>query len=381
MTALKRRPAWRTALVCGAAAAVAVALWRSRAPEPSTRDVVSSEMSSAEGRARSGAIGSGSADGIRRAGGPLSAEEIARLAVHLEELARTDHELALLLAAQVSAAERPGDLMTAVLRGWATVDPEAAAEFALVRSGLDPADAVGAVLDGAASEPDRALLLIDWLALRYPERAEEFGSRLVLAFGKTGQDAAAAAYAVGKASEYRVAWVEQSYDRWAAAQPGAAAQSAREIADPKTREKAFAAVSLQWARQDPRALAEFALTLADDAERARALADALPAWVAGDLPGLEAWLADTPPGRGLDECAVVVGTHPAIVRDDPRRAIGWARTIMDAGQRSSALATIVDQWAVIDPAAARDFVRNTEDLDAETRTALIDRLTPIATQN
>jgi hypothetical protein len=312
---------------------------------------------------------------------PLSADDVARLAAHLEELAAADHELALLLADQATDPAQRNLLTMAVLRGWVRTDPDAAADWALSQTSMELGDAVGALLDGAAVDPQKAVGLLDDLARRLPERAEEFSGRLIHAFEKAGEDRAAAEFAVATAANHRFDWVESSYDRWAATQPREAVDSAYLIVDSRLQIKAFNAAIQRWGESDPRALIDYAVTLPAGANRSGALSVAASAWVATDLPGLEAWLADLPPGRDLDACAVVVGTHPAIVRDDPQRAVGWAQTIIDVDQRSAALATIVNQWAVADPVAAATFARDCEDLDPQIRTAFLSRLEPPIGQN
>src|SRR5690606_13855618 len=99
----------------------------------------------------------------------------------LEELARTDPQRALAFAQNQADWRLREILRDASLRGWASVAPDAAGDWALGVRLEDRRAVVGAVLQGASVDPDGTVQLALRLCAADPEPAGDYGHAAIAA--------------------------------------------------------------------------------------------------------------------------------------------------------------------------------------------------------
>jgi len=292
----------------------------------------------------------------KTAASPARDRELAAL---LEELARTDPKGALARAAAEGNWRLRDTLRDASLRGWASVAPEAAGNWALALRMEDRRDAVAAVLAGAAKDPEKALLVALNLCKADPEPAGDYGHAAIAALIQAGAFEAAVKFGQEVGTEKYPFLLKSAFYQWSQHQPDKALAAANTIADPALRGQAYAEVVSGWARADAKSLAEYALTLPTGESRKQALAEALPHWVEKDPVTATEWINHFDAGPDFDDGAVAVANLQTLITHQPAKAMEWAGTISDPVKRSETMQAVFGQWAQKDPAAARHFVETT----------------------
>jgi hypothetical protein len=177
------------------------------------------------------------------------------------------------------------------LRQWAAHDAEAAGSWALLHCPIPRSIAMAAVINGAAAQSsDIAERVVRQFSERDPERAGEYGTYLISAFGEAGEHQRAAAWALSGADDPALDWTTAAYHRWAAHEPEVALLSAAAVTEPLRRRAAVEAAIGAWARSRPQALAECAVSFPPGPEKNLALVSALRAWAEAEPGETANWI-------------------------------------------------------------------------------------------
>ena len=294
----------------------------------------------------------------------------------LEELARKDPQRAMKLALAEANFRLRADLRDAVLRGWAAVAPEAAAEYAFSVPLGDRQRAFEAVFTGASHDPDADIRLGARLCAEHPDISADLGQFLITALTGVGAYDAALTFAVQDTTPNHNAWLNSAMYEWAAHEPGRAKAALDRVTDPSEREAAFQGLISGWAAANPASLADYAMHLPMGDERARALAQALPQWANYDAASAAEWLNRADPAPDLDLGFATVATLPDVVSHWPESAVAWAQCITEPALRANTLRMLGRQWAQADPNALRRFIASMSDAATGDRSALLEGLNP-----
>ncbi len=299
-----------------------------------------------------------------------------QMAASLEELAVRDPQRAMSLALSEGNIRLRQSLRHAVLRGWASAAPDAAAAWALALPDGERQISLEAVFSGAARHPEDALRLGQRLCAQDPESAGDYGQFLITALTEAGAYESAARFAATDASAHHSAWLNAAFFQWATHQPQQALSAFGAISDPAARNSAFQGMVLGWAMANPATLATYAMQMAPGEDRAQALGQALPQWVGRDTVLASEWINQLEPSPDLDAGVAAVATLPNLVSKCPEIAVGWAESIAEPVLRANTLRAVAQQWARQDAEALRQFLSATTNLRAADRTALLDGLNP-----
>jgi hypothetical protein len=139
---------------------------------------------------------------------------------------------------------------------------------------------------------------------------------------------------------------------WARNSPSAAHRWASALEDPAERERALTHLCLEVTSQDPRE----AIRIARSHRLHPATVDSiLTRWARTDFPAASSWLRDLPEGETRDRLLIPLVQSRA--SDSPAEAAALLSTspLFDQAQEEAAM-TIVHQWILKDPEAARQWV-------------------------
>lgn len=293
----------------------------------------------------------------------------------LEAFAAQDPRRALAWAAAETDSALRNDFLQAALRGWGAINPEAAVAWARVQDLLDQGQAIAAVFHGVVHNPDLACRFAEQLTAQDPARAGDYDSYLIAALNRTGAFDRAAAVAAESPEEYRTDLLNAAYAGWGAIAPLEALSTIGQLTDPATKALAFDATVSRWAQHDPKAVIAYALEIQPGHEKTFALSVALRAWAETDLVAAAAWMSRRDGAPELDQGAAVVAVLPDALQL-PQFATTVAENISDTRLRTRVLATIVQQWASVDPVAARAYVEHSPSIRPEDRMAVRAAFTP-----
>jgi phage-related baseplate assembly protein len=207
----------------------------------------------------------------------------------LEDLAARNPTNALSLALGQTDEALRGDLLQAVLRGWASAAPDDAANWARSQTHLEQGQSMSAVFNGAAKRPDEAVRLGQRLSAEDPENASSYGGYLIFALSRAEKFEAAAAVAMAAPTEFRTDLLTIAYNNWGQRQPKLALAAAAALSDSDMQRTAFQATVGGWAKANPRELTEIAMTLPDGPDRKLALTTALRQWIDQDPASAAEW--------------------------------------------------------------------------------------------
>jgi hypothetical protein len=299
-----------------------------------------------------------------------------QMAEALQELAARDPEHAMAIALAETNLRLRQVLRHAVLRGWASVAPAAAASWSLALPDGDRQLCLEAVFAGAAERPEAALQLAQQLRGQHPELAADCGQFLVSALCKVGAYEKAVAFAGADFSAEQAAWLNTAFFEWASHQPDAARSALDRVRQGAARDAAFEGLVLGWAMANPGSLATYAMKLPPGDDRARALTQALPQWVGRDTVLASDWINRMEPTPDLDPGVAAVATLPALISKRPEIAIGWAETIAEPVLRANTLRSVAQEWARRDADGLRRFLATTPNLEPADQRVLAEGLLP-----
>ncbi len=278
------------------------------------------------------------------------------LAALLEELARTDPQRALSFAQNQSDWRLRELLRDASLRGWASVSPEAAGDWALGVRIEDRRAVLGAVFQGAAVDPDATIRLALRLCAADPEPAGDYGHAAIAALVDAGAFAQAADFGAAMGSEKYSFLFKSAYFQWARQRPAEALAAAEKIEDPQLAGQAKSQAITGWSWADAAGLANYALKLPPGAERSQALAEALPLWLERYPEEAAAWIQKNDNGAEFDAGLAALANQQSFLRSRPAAALDLAADISDPSKRTETMRSVFQQWAARDPGAARAYL-------------------------
>jgi hypothetical protein len=265
-------------------------------------------------------------------------------------------------------------LLSAVLCSWASVAPDAAANWSLQRPFSERGIDIAAVFAGAAHDARGVLALANRIVREDPALAHDHGCSLVLVLTERGAFSEAAHFAGLGSAEHREAWLSTAYGIWAEHEPVSAAKAALALNNNADRALAAHTVIARWSLLDPHALADFALGLQPGAIRQFAFSSALVRWADQNVAAASAWIDALEPNLEIDAGVAAVASQPSLIAVQPEIAASWAESILDADLRVRTLALIVQEWRKIDPVSARTYVE-TNSAIADDRTRILASLT------
>jgi hypothetical protein len=300
---------------------------------------------------------------------PCTRERDDQVIAAIEDLASRDALRAIALAQNESRSRMSQNMLRAALRGWALVNPEAAADWALTQTKLDKVDALASALQGTMKDPNAATLLYSRLLQKAPDLSAPLGTSLVTLLANRGEFTRAADFAATGAPENRLDWLNTAYSIWADYQPESALAAANSLSNAAMKDQALAAVFSMWSVNSPEAVVEYAATLPAGHHRELAFTDALRNWAVNDPATAAEWINNAEPSPELDAGIACIATSSQ-VRQTPRVAVTWAESISEPTLRSSTLAEIVHHWAATDLVAARTYVNSSKAMETAELAAL-----------
>ena len=208
----------------------------------------------------------------------------------LEELAAGDPASALDSALANADENLRQALLSAVLRGWAQVDMDAAGAWALSQRSFDRRVAFAALFSGAVNQPDEALRFAREIVRTHGADAGPSSDALIAVLCLSGEYEQAGRFATEAPITRALDQLSTVYRQWATQAPEPAWVSAMALPDRGLRLAAMETAVHVWAQTDPNALAEKARQSAPGPERTMALTMALRAWLEQDLEAASAWL-------------------------------------------------------------------------------------------
>lgn len=297
------------------------------------------------------------------------------LAAMLEKLAVSDPQRAMALAEAETNLKLRGDLVQAVLRGWATVAPMDAANWALALTNENERNQSIATIFSSAvrTDPQSAVSVASQICRENPEQAVFYGLSLIQSLCQAGQFELATQFAADTDNPSRPAWLVEAYSDWAKFQPSQAAQAAQAMTDSEMRSQALRGLASGWSDVDPAGLAQFLTQLPAGESRGEMLGWALQNWANADPVAATAWVNNNyqKVGADMDSGFQSIATANAL---QPNVAVVWAEAITDPARRSDALTVILQTWIHSDPAIAEQYFSKTQNLlpaDRERISAII----------
>ena len=294
-----------------------------------------------------------------------SPERDQALIAALEEVAGIDPALAARWARSEADAALRGPLLHAVLRRWASQTPQAAYRWTLALPETERADAMAAVISGAAQQADEDVRLASQLCRDDPIRAREYGDALISALSGTGAHRAAVRFAILAAptgeGEEGMKWLQAAMSEWSRQDPESAALASLRLRDPGMRFEALMAVIPQWVQLDPAGAAEVMREVPEAVDRRNLLDETLRRWAETDPVQAGRWMTRFDPSPDFDAGVATLASLPSLVACRPDVAVSWAETIMDPQLRARTLAAIRQPLVAVDPATARDSLEPASD--------------------
>jgi hypothetical protein len=306
---------------------------------------------------------------LDRVSTPARDRELAAL---IEELALTDPQKALALA-KAEANWRLRDILrNAALRGWASHEPIAAANWALTVRSEERRSAVEAVMQGAAANPAEAVKTALHLCKSDPEPAGDYGHYAIAALIDVGAFREAVQFGNQVGTDKYPFLLKSAFFQWSKNQPTEAIAAVENITDPLLRAQAYGEALSGWAWSDGKAVAEYALKLPPGGTRDDAFAEALPRWVEKDPVAATEWINRLDSGAEFDTGIEAIANLQSLVQGKPSTAMDLAGNITDLERRNHTLRAVFRQWATNDPVAARHYIENNK--NTADRTVLADEL-------
>lgn len=292
----------------------------------------------------------------------------------LQKLAESDPARALVIAWGERNRQRRTEWLHAVLRGWASVAPEAAAAWLTTLPADEREGAEGAVMDGASHNTAAAIALAQQLVQSDPADARSHAGHLLRVLSRTGEYEASVGFASRLPEPIRAEMLGTAFQYWAQAQPERALNVALKFSAGDTRKTALDAAISGWAQGDPSGLAEFSLAVSSVEDRTEVLQTAIREWVLVNPKAASEWIDRFDPKPEFDAGAAAVALQPDVIARQPEIAASWAESITDPVLRSSTLANVLREWSSRNATAALNYARNSVELQPTDRTALLNDL-------
>ncbi len=290
----------------------------------------------------------------------------------LSQLAETEPVAALELASQIESLRDSERARISVLEVWGKNDPAAALAWANNALADEPGRArssqLSAIYRGyAASNPEAAFQQA--LAISGDNRLRNrlLDDVIEIQIESGGLQAAKLAVDLISDPNMQNNLRRELVDEWAQFDPEAAANyvlSLGEEADSRLKTELVS----EWAESDPAAAAAWLSALPeDDPAIARASAEIVQEWTRYDLAASAEWLNSLPASPELDR-AVISYTFRA-AEEDPGTAMTWAESIDDDRRRTWMMERVAATWKEQDAEAFKSYLDGSE-LTAEQRKTL-----------
>ena len=309
------------------------------------------------------------------AAAPDSAARARARQALLEELARTDPERALDIANSEGNWLARDALREAALRGWASVEPDAAADWAMQQPVLgERMKCVTAVLAGAVAQPAEALRVGLRLCAADPEPAGTYGHALINALVEhAGDFETAMRFATSATMVDRQSFLlDSAFYQWAQHDPDRAFAQLSTISDPAIRESALKGLIEGRSDFDPQHFADFAQKLPAGDDRSQALAISLQRWAGKDPQAALQWINRADPDPDFDPGLAALATSSTLIAAQPEIALELTDSICDSTKRILTKSRVFFEWALRDRDAARRYAESVE--HPETRATLLQDL-------
>jgi hypothetical protein len=296
-----------------------------------------------------------------------------QLAALLEELARSNPDRALELARTMDDWRLRDLFRNAAVRGWASVKPQAAADWALTVRTEDRRSVVEALMQGAAAKPAEAVETALRLCEADTSRAGDYGHYTIAALADAGQFQQAVTFGNEVGREKYPFLLKSAFFQWSRNQPTEAIEALDKIQDPVAHSQAESEVISGWSWADAKGLAAYALALPAGGLRTQALDEALPHWIEKDPIAASEWITQNDSGTAEFDAGIsAIANLQSLVTEKPTSAMALAGNISDPAKREHTLRAVFRQWATNDPSSARHFIDSTA--NAADRAALENEL-------
>lgn len=246
----------------------------------------------------------------------------------------------------------------AQMRNWASRDPRAALAWLVSRDVEEQGGLAEAAWRGAATNPGIALERAREILIKFPAVAELHGGWLVTVLSEQGETALVLNFAETAPMPGRRDWTCAALGELAGRDPLQALTLWKALPDGSDKGAAWESLASAWAVRDPASLCRHAATLPADApERGAALFDAAARWCESDPQGYQRWL-DTVnlPEEENSPAAAATPERKAAMQRISEEALADLPETVDSAERTLLLGTILEEWAAVDPDAARTWI-------------------------
>lgn len=267
------------------------------------------------------------------------------------KLGFTDPEAGWSQGMAISNTLERADFLHALLKSWATKDPEGALqklnELAVGR--LKNECLVAACAGWAIIDPKAAA---DWVddTVSFSQKSECYAA--IAASWAKAEPAAAAAWALTlKPSNNADVALAYSLEAWCASDPNAASGWVASQPEGELRSTAELHLAAEWAALDPVAASKWiAKETSLGSAQASEIVDALlNHWSSDDPLAAANWVQSLPEDMQAEKNGMVLAVWAA---SDPAAASAWAATFPAGVNRERAIPVLVESWAGNDPQAA-----------------------------
>jgi hypothetical protein len=290
----------------------------------------------------------------------------------LGQLAETEPMAALEMASQIESLRDSERARVSVLEVWGRNDPAAALAWASAALSGEPSLARSSQLTAiyrgyAASNPEAAFQQA--LSISDDDRLRDrlLGVVIETQIESGGLEAAKLAVDLLSDPDTQNSMRRDLVDEWAQFDPVAAARYVLELGDEAPSNLKTTLIS-EWAESDPSAAAAWLSSLPeDDPAIARASASIIQEWTRYDLTASAEWLNSLPTSPELDR-AVISYTFRA-AEEDPGTAMTWAESIEDDRRRTWMMERVASTWKEQDATSFKTYLDSSE-LTSEQREKL-----------
>jgi hypothetical protein len=279
---------------------------------------------------------------------------------------------ALEMASQIESLRDSERARFSVLEVWGRNDPAAALAWASAALSGEPSRARSSQLTAiyrgyAASNPEAAFQQA--LSISDDDRLRDrlLGVVIETQIESGGLEAAKLAVDLLSDPDTQNSMRRDLVDEWAQFDPVAAARYVLELGDEAPSNLKTTLIS-EWAESDPSAAAAWLSSLPeDDPAIARASASIIQEWTRYDLTASAEWLNSLPTSPELDR-AVISYTFRA-AEEDPGTAMTWAESIEDDRRRTWMMERVASTWKEQDATSFKTYL-NSSELTSEQREKL-----------
>jgi len=264
--------------------------------------------------------------------------------------------------------------MTAVFTNWAKKDPQGAWNWVLANEPGAHSDLRSVLAETGRNNPGLAGQFAAEFATAHPEAsAEVYFAALDGVFHTGNFETAKTLIAQAKMpnEEQKNSLINLLAGQWARYQPENAAAWVLQLPAGPVRDQALDAVGQAWSDIDPIKAADFAVNLPPGPDRQTALRQAISKWTLDDPAQASKWVLQFDAHEDFDQAVASIATSYNVMNRNTNLALNWAATIQNPALRTQSVTSIVSTWYVNDAPAALNYIKNSPDVSAESRKALL----------